>query len=79
MPITIDVQKNDQVQLLNSFLTALTKLNFLLIKSVVFKSQVKLHSRFFCWYPVMRKIGGKEGQKENQQPPKSILQPQPWP
>lgn len=78
MQITKDLPREDQVQLLNSFLIALTKLNALFAKSVAFKSQMKLHSRFF-WYPGMHKSGGKGGQKENQQLQQSILQPQPWP
>lgn len=47
MQITKDLPREDQVQLLNSFLVALTKLNALFTKSVAFKSQMILHSRFF--------------------------------
>lgn len=48
------------------FLTALPKLN--LINLVAFKLQMKLHSRFICWYPGMCKSGGKRGQRKTATP-----------
>lgn len=64
MPITTGLQK----ELLNSFLTALTKLNLLLIKSTAFKPQMELYNRYLLLIP---RMGERANKKETSNPNKA--------